>query len=292
MPKRSLLGTLVAICVVAACGDSPTGIEPFEPQFEVFVDNPVTAPNTFRYTFDDFLPGDPFCTPGDGSDETYEDLTFVGWDDVGGCFANALLMFGGGAFSIQHAAASEVSLTVLNEIVTLTAFDDFGECTDAVVGSGPTLTIACAGITSIGISGTFFTIFDDLTITYEAGVTATAGLSPVADKSLKHNKGRFEVQATCSDAPVTTATATLNAVTVVDGQEVDLRLRSKKKSVKPAKSRKPLRITDSDFTLTVTCGTDIDTAEPVFADKSAKSEKSEKSDKSKKSNKSDKSNKG
>ena len=138
----------------------------------------------------------------------------------------------------------------------------------------------------------------DLGITADGGagdVAATAGLSHVADKSLKHNKGRFEVQATCSDAPVTTATATLNAVTVVDGQEVDLRLRSKKKSVKPAKSRKPLRITDSHFTLTVTCGTDIDTAEPVFADKSAKSDKSKKSnksDKSDKSNKSEKSNKG
>ena len=55
MPKRSLLGTLVAICVVAACSDSPTGIEPFEPQFD---HNLVGVPNQAIYTFENLTPSD------------------------------------------------------------------------------------------------------------------------------------------------------------------------------------------------------------------------------------------
>ena len=84
--KGPLLGfpAIVAVGLAVACSDSPIGVERFDPQFEFIIDDPVSDPNTLRYTFDD-LPGTDhvdFCT---GSDGVYEGLVFSGWGLVGGC---------------------------------------------------------------------------------------------------------------------------------------------------------------------------------------------------------------
>jgi K319-like protein/PKD domain-containing protein len=135
---------------------------------------------------------------------------------------------------------------------------------------------------------------DEVRITVEdtTAPEVTAELVPVEGRSLKHNKGRFEVRFSCSDAcdsnPELTS-AMLNGVAVTDGQVVDLRLKSEKseksdkseKSKKSGKSDKPERFEGEAFELIVECvdesgnvGTATATAE--FPEKSKKSGKSKK----------------
>lgn len=124
-----------------------------------------------------------------------------------------------------------------------------------------------------------------VTVTGARLPTVTADLIPGA--KVKHNKGLFTVQFTCSDP---TVSAVLNGITVTNGQTVDLRLKSGRsaKSNKSGKSGKPVKIhgNAADLVLVVVCGPDGNTvtaeASPVFAAKSERSAKSKKSGKSKK----------
>jgi len=116
----------------------------------------------------------------------------------------------------------------------------------------------------------------------------TTTLVPIESKSLKHNKGHFEVEFTYDDG---TTTAALNGIPVDNLQIVDLRLKSSKsdksdKSAKSEKSKKsgksnkpgkPVKIAGGSFELVVTCtndaGSATETATAVSPEKSKKSKK-------------------
>ena len=170
--KTALVSALVVVGLLLACGEAPTGEDPFGPEFEIIPD-PGDPDNTFKYTFNDLSGADLFCQTGVTSDGVYEDLLFVDWDAVGSCFFSALFLRDGGAFSIQFLpAAKKASKVSVTEpfgtgTLTLVVSSESSTCPAPVSGSGVTLTATCAGITSIGLSGTSETLLDNLTITYE-----------------------------------------------------------------------------------------------------------------------------
>jgi K319-like protein len=196
---------------------------------------------------------------GSGSSDPNADALTYSWSDVSGVIATGV--------------NPTVNLSLGSHTITLTVDD----------GNGHTATS---------------TVTIDVVDT--TAPTVTAALVPVAGKSLKSKKGQFTVEFTCADDcdPNAVATATLNGMTVENGQVVDLRLKSEKsdksdksekseKSKKSKKSEKPVKIEGTSFELIAMC---VDasgnvgeaTAMPTFAEKSEKSDKSDKSKKSKK----------
>jgi thrombospondin type 3 repeat protein/Big-like domain-containing protein len=178
--------------------------------------------------------------------------------------------------------------------------------TQSVDGTGLTLTCEVEDNAGNTASAT--------TETFKIDQTMPDVIAALLAVDVKHNKGLFEVNFSCSDnldANPTVTSATINGVVVTNGQIVDLRLQSEKseksekssKSEKSGKSDKPVKISGTSLELTVQCvdeagnaGSGSATAAfPPKPGKSAKSEKSDKSDKSakqsEKSGKSDKSGK-
>jgi len=302
--KASVLGfaAIVAVAVIAACSDSPIGVDGFDPQFDVTeVDG---DPNVLKYDFNEGPTLLCSIVPGSISSISYEGLVFVDW--TGGCLLGGLFSFEALDFFIEHEVASEVSVTVVDVGstvgVTLTAFDGTVACAQdgvsgTLAGTNRTLTVSCANITSIGLEDVAFTVLDDLTITYlppdVSDLIATAELNSTGDKGLEHNKGRFEVVATCSDGSAPTSVL-LNGEPVDHGDELDLRVKSEKSKVskkskkskkskqskKSKKSKKSGKLEGASFTLIVTCADSAgSTTAEVDAEFPAKSERSKKSKK-------------
>jgi len=296
--KPPLFGfaAIVAVGVVAACGDSPVGVDGFDPQFDHI------AVGEALYTFNDLAGVN--CLPNGELSVPYHDLVFANGNDIGSCasgaFGNpfgstALLPFPADLSIALPDLASKVSIETFGA-VTLAALDASGgdlgcPTSQATAGSIVTIEVVCDApiqIEAIGITTVSLSAFlDNLRVTYaptSTAVTATAELNPTGDKSLKHHKGVFEVVATCSDDSAPTSIL-LNGEPVAHGDVLDLQVESGKskvykKSKKSKKSNKGGKLKAPSFTLVVTCGDGVGpaTAEATaeFPPKPGKSGKSKK----------------
>ena len=156
MSTMNRVGTLICICLVAACGDTPTGVEPFDPEFGPQFGVVSVEGNTSTYTFDDLSNHSLFCSTAVTGDVDYHDLTFdERWDDGWLCSSDGLTFpeLVGRAFSITHATASEVSVDEAGGFsnLTLTAFDASGASCATVVDKGTKLTVVCTDNEGEGI---------------------------------------------------------------------------------------------------------------------------------------------
>ena len=286
--KAPLLGAIALIALIAACSDSPVGVERFDPQFDSHVTPDADDSNKLTYNF-------AICpTNGVYSGGEHPDLLFDGWDAAGGCLGGALtILVTGRDFSIGFEAASEVSIETDGFPGTLVAFDEFdAQCPAplATVTTPVILTAGCGGrkIEKIQLfSSTPFgnSIFDNLTITYIGGDEETD--SPLKAKAKlkreRHTESDFRVEATCSEGSTLTS-ATLNGIDVVNDQIVTLPSEDFPSLTTSHKSAK------HKYTLEVTCS--LNGQSVTKKKKLTLKDKSGKSDKSKGKSKKGKSRKG